>query len=64
LSAAGALRISIGSVIDPADQPEYQNRRAALRSELGQEQFAALWEAGRALTLDQAITYALENPDS
>jgi predicted ATPase/class 3 adenylate cyclase len=60
LSAAGALRISIGSVIDPADQPEYQNRRAALRAELGQERFAALWEEGRALTLEQAITYALE----
>ncbi len=37
LSAAGALRISIGSVIDPADQPDYQNRRAALREKLGQE---------------------------
>jgi predicted ATPase/class 3 adenylate cyclase len=60
LSAAGALRISIGSVIDPADQPEYQNRRAALREKLGQEQFAALWEEGRKLTLEQAITYALE----
>jgi predicted ATPase/class 3 adenylate cyclase len=60
LSAAGALRISIGSVIDPADQPEYQNRRAALREKLGQEQFTALWEEGRKLTLEQAITYALE----
>jgi predicted ATPase/class 3 adenylate cyclase len=60
LSAAGALRISIGSVIDPADQPDYQNRRAALREKLGQEQFAALWEEGRKLTLEQAITYALE----
>jgi non-specific serine/threonine protein kinase len=59
LSAAGALRISIGSVIDPADQSEYQNRRAALREKLGQEQFAALWEEGRALTLEQAISYAL-----
>jgi hypothetical protein len=60
LSAAGALRISIGSVIDPADQSDYQNRRAALREKLGQEQFAALWEEGRKLTLEQAITYALE----
>ncbi|HKG53394.1 MAG TPA: hypothetical protein VKB04_03980, partial [Anaerolineales bacterium] len=60
LSVAAALRISIGSVIDPVDQPDYQSRRAALRAELGQERFAALWEEGRALALEQAITYALE----
>ena len=59
LSAAGTLRISIGSVIDPVDQPEYQSRRNALRAELGQERFAKLWEEGRALTLEQAISYAL-----
>jgi predicted ATPase/class 3 adenylate cyclase len=61
LSAAAALRISIGSVIDPVDQPEYQNRRTALRAELGEERFTAMWEEGRTLTLEQAITYALEN---
>jgi non-specific serine/threonine protein kinase len=60
LSAAAALRISIGSVIDPVDQPEYQSRRAALRAKLGQERFALLWEEGRALTLEQAIAYALK----
>ncbi len=60
LSAAAALRISIGSVIDPADQWEYQNRRSALRAQLGEQQFAALWNAGRTLTLEQAVAYALE----
>ena len=60
LSAAAALRISIGSVIDPADQPEYQNRRNALRQELSQERFALAWEEGRALKLEQAIAYALD----
>jgi tetratricopeptide (TPR) repeat protein len=60
LSAAAALRISIGSVIDPVDQPEYQNRRNVLRAELGQERFAAVWEEGRALSLEQAIAYALK----
>ncbi|HLO27767.1 MAG TPA: tetratricopeptide repeat protein [Anaerolineales bacterium] len=63
LSAAAALRISIGSVIDPADQPDYQNRRSTLRAELGQERFAAVWNEGRALTLEQAIVYALEKND-
>jgi predicted ATPase len=60
LSAAAALRISIGSVIDPVDQPEYQRRRASLRAKLGQERFALLWEEGRALTLEQAVAYALK----
>lgn len=60
LSAASALRISIGSVIDPVDQPEYKNRRSALLTELGEERFAIVWEEGRALTMEQAITYALE----
>jgi tetratricopeptide (TPR) repeat protein len=60
LSTAATLRISIGSVIDPADQPEYQSRRAALRAKVGQERFALLWEEGRTLTLERAITYALQ----
>jgi predicted ATPase/class 3 adenylate cyclase len=64
LSAAAALRISIGSVIDPVDQAEYQNRRAALRAELGEKQFAKLWEEGRSLSLEQSIKYALENLNS
>src|SRR6266498_5834469 len=63
LSAAAALRISIGSVIDPVDQPEYQNRRSALRAELGEARFTAAWDAGRTLTLEQAIAYALENQE-
>lgn len=64
LSAAAALRISIGSVIDPVDQPEYQNRRAALRAELGEARFEAAWNEGRALSLEQAIAYALGNQNS
>jgi predicted ATPase/class 3 adenylate cyclase len=61
LSAAAALRVSIGSVIDPADQVEYQKQRAALRAELGEERFSTIWNEGRALTLEQAAAYALED---
>jgi hypothetical protein len=61
LSASAALRISIGSIVDPADQAEYQNRRAALRAKLGEERFTAIWNEGRALTLEQALSYALED---
>ena len=63
-SAAAVLRISIGSVIDPADQADYQKRRAALRTELGEDRFTAIWTEGRALSLEQAIAYALQDADS
>jgi hypothetical protein len=59
--AAAALRASIGSVIDPADQASYEKNRHSLRTELGQKRFAAAWNEGRALTLEQAVAYALEN---
>lgn len=60
LGAAAALRISIGSMIDPADHAEYESKLATLRTELG-ARFGILWDEGHALTLEQAITYALEN---
>jgi len=60
LGAAAALRASIGSVIDLADQPAYESRRGALRAELGDEQYAAAWDEGRAMTLEQAVAEALE----
>ena len=59
LGAAAALRAAIGSVVDPVDQPENESRLAALRAELGEAQFAAAWDEGRAMSLDQAIAYAL-----
>jgi hypothetical protein len=37
---------------------------AALRPASGEATFAAAWEAGRALTLEEAIRLALESPAS
>jgi predicted ATPase/class 3 adenylate cyclase len=59
--AASALRASIGSVIDPVDQPEYERNLTSLRAELGEERFTAKWDEGRAMTLEQAVAYALES---
>jgi hypothetical protein len=50
----------IRSVMDPAAQPAYDSTIASLRSELGEARFAANWEEGEALTLEQAAAYALE----
>ncbi len=59
--AGSALRASIRSVIDPADQPAYKSKILSLRRELGKERFKIIWEEGRALALEQAVAYALES---
>jgi tetratricopeptide (TPR) repeat protein len=59
--AGAALRASIKSVIDPADQPAYDSKILSLQRRLGKERFTAAWDEGRALTLEQAVAYALEN---
>jgi hypothetical protein len=42
------------------DREAYDAIRNALREALGEQAFAAMWAAGRALSLDQAIAYALK----
>ena len=61
LAAAAALRLSIGSVIDPVDRTEYERMRGSLRSQLSEQRFTAAWDEGRRLTLEQAVAYALES---
>ena len=58
--AAAALRESIGSVIDPVDRADYENRLDSLSTELGEPRFVAAWNEGRALSREQAVAYALE----
>lgn len=60
-AAGAALRAAIHSVIDPADQSEYESKLNALRVELGAERFTAAWDEGGLLTLEQAVAAALEN---
>lgn len=59
LGAAAALRESTGSVIDPIDQPAYESLRSSLRRKLGDLGFKAAWDKGYALTLEQAVAFAL-----
>jgi hypothetical protein len=56
--AAAALRASIGSVIDPVDQRDYEQLLAALRADLGDASYTAAWTEGSTLTLEQAMAYA------
>jgi hypothetical protein len=53
------LLVTLGFRLDPADDDEYNDYVDAARTGLGDTAFAAAWAEGRAMTLEQAIEYAL-----
>jgi hypothetical protein len=57
--AAEALREAIGHLPNPQAQADYDDCLDATRSRLGVIAFEAAWAEGRAMTLEQAIEYAL-----
>jgi len=57
--AAEALLDLIGAPLAPADRAEYERDLAIARAQLDEAAFTAAWAQGRALSLEQAITYAL-----
>jgi non-specific serine/threonine protein kinase len=59
--AAEALREAIGMNLSPFDRSHYryENRLAAARSLISEEIWEAAWSEGRAMTLEQAVGYAL-----
>jgi hypothetical protein len=60
LGAAKAPLDATGSRTHHVDRAEFDRSAAAARAQLGEDAFAAAWTAGQALTLDQAITEALD----
>jgi tetratricopeptide (TPR) repeat protein len=59
--AAGALRESAGIVVPPIHRGAYERDVARLRAKMDEASFAAAWDAGRAMTMEQVIAYALED---
>jgi non-specific serine/threonine protein kinase len=59
LGAAEAVRRSIGSPLPDADRSDYEGNVTAARAALGEEAFATGWAEGRAMTLEEAIEFAL-----
>ena len=47
-----------------AEREEYEQALASTRTALGDPAFTAAWEEGQAMTLDQAIAYALASTDN
>ena len=59
LGAASSLRESMDSVIFRVGPKEMDAMLASAAEALGEEAFAAAWDAGRAMTMEQAVKYAL-----
>ncbi len=57
--AAEVFRERVGAAPHPPWRAEHEQRVAATRAGLGEAAFAAAWAEGRALSLDEAIAYAL-----
>lgn len=62
--ASDAIRESLGAVLPTAHGNDTKRDLATIQAVLGEARFAAAWEAGQALTLDQAIALALGASDS
>jgi hypothetical protein len=46
--------------VPPVARHDYDRDVAVARAQLGETAFAAAWAEGRAMTLEQAVAYALE----
>jgi hypothetical protein len=63
LGAAEATREALGVTLWPANQIEHDRNVAAVRARLDEATFTAAWAEGRAMTMEQAIAYALAETD-
>jgi hypothetical protein len=58
--AAEGLFEATGGGLAAADQAEYDRYLALTRDQVEESALAAAWAEGRAMTMEQAIAYALE----
>jgi hypothetical protein len=58
--AAAAARRALGAPLPPPDCPAHERALALARAQLGANAFAAAWDAGAALPLEQALQFAVE----
>ena len=58
--AAESLREAIGAPLPPCDHSDYERHVVVARAVLGEKAFSTAWAHGRALPLEQAIAYALQ----
>jgi non-specific serine/threonine protein kinase len=63
-AAAAALRDRIDAPLPTSERADHDRSLAAMRAQLSAVAFATGWAEGHAMTLDQAIVYALQTPTS
>jgi predicted ATPase/class 3 adenylate cyclase len=63
LGVAATVREAIGTQRIPAERAEYDEELANLQKQLGENVMQAAWAEGRALTMEQAVAFALEETD-
>jgi non-specific serine/threonine protein kinase len=61
---AEALGQLVGTRVPPVERVGYEQDLTTVRGVLGEEAFAAAWAEGRAMSLEQAVAYALEEQPS
>jgi predicted ATPase len=59
LAAAESLRLEIGLAVPPVERAEAQARLATIRAKLSEGAFAAAYQEGQLMEMQQAIAYAL-----
>ena len=62
LAAATAHWEAHGLVMWPAERAEYERTTARARAQLDEATWQRAWDEGRAMTMERAIAYALEEP--
>ena len=60
LGASDTHLKSMGLGLKPSDQPEIDRYEADVRVKLGEGAFKTAWDKGQAMSLEQAIAFALE----
>jgi predicted ATPase/DNA-binding SARP family transcriptional activator len=63
LGAAERLHEEIGGAVAPALRVGIEKRTAAIRAALSEKAMAAAWAAGRAMSLADAVTFALQEAE-
>ena len=58
--AAAEFHTKLGIMPFSAEQAEYERQLAIARTQLGLDLFDMVWESGRQMSLDEAVTYALK----
>jgi tetratricopeptide (TPR) repeat protein len=61
--ATEALREAIGAPLSPIDRPDHDHKVAAARAQLDEAIWRTAWNEGRAMSLDEAVAYALKEAD-